>query len=231
MRTLLQAWDSILAATAPDLVVADYAPAASMIARGRIPLIVAGNGFTAPPGDMKRFPPLHRVTAPRWNEDDTLRAVNRALRFLDRPALEYLPQIFAGDAQIALFEGARELLADLRQAGATLAIATGKTRAGLDRALSHHGDVSAHFAATRCADEGRPKPHADMVLHLMDRVAAGPHETVMVGDTTHDLALARNAGVASIGVSYGAHDAAGFGAYAPVGVAGSIREMRELLLY
>ncbi len=102
MRTLLQAWDSILAATAPDLVVADYAPAASMMARGRIPLIVTGNGFTAPPGDMKRFPPLHRVTAPRWNEDDTLRAVNRALRFLDRPALEYLPQIFAGDAQIVL---------------------------------------------------------------------------------------------------------------------------------
>lgn len=146
-------------------------------------------------------------------------------------AERYRYHYFAGDAQIALFEGARELLADLRQAGATLAIATGKTRAGLDRALSHHGDVSAHFAATRCADEGRPKPHADMVLHLMDRVAAGPHETVMVGDTTHDLALARNAGVASIGVSYGAHDSAGFGAYAPIGVAGSIREMRELLLY
>ncbi len=146
-------------------------------------------------------------------------------------AERYRHHYFAGDAQIALFEGARELLTDLRRAGATLAIATGKTRAGLDRALAHHGDVSAHFAATRCADEGRPKPHADMVLHLMDRVAAGPHETVMVGDTTHDLELARNAGVASIGVSYGAHDSAGFGAYGPVAVAASIREMRDLLLY
>lgn len=146
-------------------------------------------------------------------------------------AERYRHHYFAGDAQISLFEGARELLADLRAAGATLAIATGKTRAGLDRALSHHGDVAAHFAATRCADEGRPKPHADMVLHLMDHVAAGPHETVMVGDTTHDLELARNAGVASIGVSYGAHDSAGFGAYAPIGVAGSVREMRDLLFY
>ncbi len=146
-------------------------------------------------------------------------------------AERYRHHYFAGDAQIALFEGARELLAELREAGATLAIATGKTRAGLDRALAHHGDIAAHFTATRCADEGRPKPHADMVLHLMDRVAARPHDTVMVGDTTHDLELARNAGVASIGVSYGAHDSAGFGAYAPVGVAGSIREMRDLLLY
>lgn len=102
MRSLLQAWDGILTTTAPDLVVADYAPAASLMARGHIPLIVTGNGFTAPPGEMKRFPPLHRVTVPRWNEDETLQIVNRALRSLDRPALEYLPQIFAGDAQIAL---------------------------------------------------------------------------------------------------------------------------------
>lgn len=102
MRSLLQTWDSILTTTAPDLVVADYAPAASMMARGRIPLIVTGNGFTAPPGNMKRFPLLHRAAPPRWNEDETLQKVNRALRSLNRPALEHLPQIFAGDAQIVL---------------------------------------------------------------------------------------------------------------------------------
>lgn len=102
LRSMLLAWDSILKTVAPDLVVADYAPAAAMMARGRIPLIVTGNGFTAPPGSMKRFPLLHRVTPPRWNEDDTLQAVNRALQFLDRPALEYLPQIFAGDTQFVL---------------------------------------------------------------------------------------------------------------------------------
>ncbi|EKS42657.1 hypothetical protein HMPREF9696_00200 [Afipia clevelandensis ATCC 49720] len=102
MRSLLQAWDGILTTTAPDLVVADYAPAASLMTRGRIPLIVTGNGFTAPPGEMKRFPPLHRVTAPRWNEDETLQIVNRVLRSLNRPAVDRLPQLFAGDAQIVL---------------------------------------------------------------------------------------------------------------------------------
>jgi len=102
MRSLLQAWDGILTTTAPDLVVADYAPAVNMMARGRIPLIVTGNGFTAPPGNMKRFPPLHRVAPPRWNEDETLLVVNRALQSLNRPALEHLPHIFAGDAQIVL---------------------------------------------------------------------------------------------------------------------------------
>lgn len=102
LRSMLQAWDGILKTVAPDLVVADYAPAASMMARRRIPLIVIGNGFTAPPDSMKRFPLLHRVTPPRWNEDETLQAVNRALQSLNRPALEYLPHIFAGDAQIVL---------------------------------------------------------------------------------------------------------------------------------
>jgi len=102
MKSLLQAWDGILATAAPDLVVADYAPAASLMTRGRIPLIVTGNGFTAPPAEMKRFPPLHRVTPPRWNEDDTLQTVNRALQSLNRPDVDHLPQIFAGDAQIVL---------------------------------------------------------------------------------------------------------------------------------
>lgn len=102
LRSLLRAWDDILATTAPDLVVADSAPAASLMSRGRIPLIVAGNGYTAPPGEMKRFPLLHRVMPPRWNEDETLEIVNRVLRSLTRAPLERLPQIYSGDAQIVL---------------------------------------------------------------------------------------------------------------------------------
>ena len=102
LRSQLQSWDDIFKAVSPDLVVADYAPAASLMARGRIPLIVVGNGYTAPPGDMKRFPPLHRVHPPRWSEEETLGTVNRVLRSLERPVLERLPQIFAGDAQIVL---------------------------------------------------------------------------------------------------------------------------------
>lgn len=102
LRSQLQSWDDIFKAVSPDLVVADYAPAASLMARGRIPLIVVGNGYTAPPGDMKRFPPLHRVHPPRWSEEETLGTVNRVLRSLERPVLERLPQIFASDAQIVL---------------------------------------------------------------------------------------------------------------------------------
>ena len=102
LRSLLQSWDDLLKAIAPDLVVADSAPAASMMSRGRIPVIIVGNGYTAPPGDMKRFPPLHRVHPPRWKEDETLGTVNRVLRSLGRPPLERLPQIFSGDAQIVL---------------------------------------------------------------------------------------------------------------------------------
>lgn len=102
LQSLLQSWDGILKTTAPDLIVTDSAPAAGLMARERIPLIVAGNGYAVPPGEMKRFPLLHRVHPPRWSEEETLGTVNRVLRSLDRPALECLPQIFAGDAQIVL---------------------------------------------------------------------------------------------------------------------------------
>lgn len=102
LRSLLQAWDSILQTIAPDLVVADYAPAASMMSRGRIPLVVVGNGYTAPPGEMKRFPLLHRMYPPRWSEEETLGTINRMLQSLSQPRLERLPQMYSGDSQIVL---------------------------------------------------------------------------------------------------------------------------------
>lgn len=102
LRSLLQSWDDIFRTVLPDLMVADYAPAASLMARGRIPLVVVGNGYTVPPSDMKRFPLLHRVHPPRWSEEETLGTVNRVLRSLGRPFLEQLPQMFSGDAQIVL---------------------------------------------------------------------------------------------------------------------------------
>ena len=99
----------------------------------------------------------------------------------------YRHHYLARDAAIPLFAGVREMLAELDAAGYLLGVATGKSRAGLDRALAQHG-IGGFFAATRCADEGFPKPHPDMLLHLMERVGAGPGETLMIGDTTHDLA-------------------------------------------
>lgn len=99
-RAMLCAWDDILGAIRPDLVVADYAPMASLTSRGRIPLIVIGNGYTLPPSEMKRFPLLHRFHPPRWKEEEVLATVNRALRSIGQSSLERLPQIFSGDATL-----------------------------------------------------------------------------------------------------------------------------------
>lgn len=129
---------------------------------------------------------------------------------------------------IPLFEGASQLLADLDDAGFLLAVATGKTRVGLDRAIARNG-LAGRFHATRCADEGFPKPNPDMLLHLMDRLAVAPEETLMIGDTTHDLELARNAGTSSLAVAYGAHDLEGLARLAPLATVHSIAEMREWL--
>lgn len=103
-----------------------------------------------------------------------------------------------------LYGGVREMLADLHGRGRRLAVATGKARRGLERALDVTG-LRPWFEATRCADEGFGKPHPDMLLMLMDITGVEPRRTLMVGDTTHDLELAANAGVEAIAVSYGAH--------------------------
>jgi phosphoglycolate phosphatase len=83
-------------------------------------------------------------------------------------------------------------------------VATGKSRRGLDRALQDTG-LHGFFHASRCADEGFAKPHPDMLLFLMDLLNVAPERTLMIGDTTHDLEMARNAGVPALAVSYGAH--------------------------
>ncbi len=140
----------------------------------------------------------------------------------------YRQHYLARDAQIPLFHGAREMLEELAAAGHLLGLATGKSRAGLARALAQQG-IGHRFTATRCADEGFPKPNPDMLLHLMDQVGAGPRETLMIGDTTHDVELARNARVAAVAVSYGAHGAAGLAEVRPLALVHSVAELRQWL--
>jgi phosphoglycolate phosphatase len=117
----------------------------------------------------------------------------------------YRHHYLSSEPEIPMFAGAAGLLEGLRCEGYRLGVATGKTRAGLDRALSATG-LAAMFDATRCADEGRPKPHPDMLIHLMKHLQVSPHETLMVGDTTHDLELARNAGADAVAIATGAHE-------------------------
>jgi len=124
-----------------------------------------------------------------------------------RVAERYRHHYLARDATLPLFPGTREMLAELRRRGHALAIATGKSRVGLARALETTGLRDA-FDATRCADQCTPKPAPTMLFELMEEVSVAPDRTLMVGDTSHDLQMAANAGVAAVGVSYGAHDPA-----------------------
>jgi phosphoglycolate phosphatase len=119
----------------------------------------------------------------------------------------YRDHFLAREHEMPLYPGVREMLADLHGRGKRLAVATGKARHGLDRVLDATG-LRPWFEATRCADEGFAKPHPGMLLMLMELTGVEPRHALMVGDTTHDLELAANAGVDAVAVSYGAHEPA-----------------------
>ena len=137
---------------------------------------------------------------------DALRRVAPTLdprRYPDM-AERYRRHYLAGDGELCLFDGVTPLLEALHARGFTLAVATGKSRRDLDRVLTASG-VERFFAASRCADECFSKPHPQMLRELMEAFDAPPERTLMIGDTTHDLHMAANAGVDSLAVSYGAH--------------------------
>ena len=121
-----------------------------------------------------------------------------------RVAERYRFHFLANEHEAPLYDGVREMLSDLHGRGRRLAVATGKARRGLDRALDATG-LRQWFEATRCADEGFAKPHPGMLLTLLELTDVEPARALMVGDTTHDLELAANAGVDAVAVSYGAH--------------------------
>jgi phosphoglycolate phosphatase len=127
-----------------------------------------------------------------------------------------------------LFAGMRALLEGLAQKH-LLAIATGKSRRGLDHDLEFHA-LGALFAASRCADETNPKPHPAMLLELMEELAAARVETLMVGDTSHDLEMARAAGVDALAVSYGAHPEEGLRACRPLHCFPTVQELQAWLM-
>jgi len=145
-----------------------------------------------------------------------------------RLAERYRYHFLARDHELTLFEGARALLDELHEQGYLLAVATGKARQGLNRVLGSSG-LGALFHATRCADESFSKPHPAMLLELMDELQVVPERTVMIGDTTHDLLMARNAGVVSLAMTYGAHPLAELQTEAPLAVHHSVAELREWL--
>jgi len=127
-----------------------------------------------------------------------------------------------------LFQGVNAVLEDLRASGAGRAVATGKSRRGLDRALQSVG-LHAHFDITRCADETRSKPDPTMLLEILAFYGIPPHEAVMVGDTTYDLEMAERIGMPSIGVQWGVHGAEMLAQHSPRAIVSTIPELRREL--
>ncbi|MFN0316858.1 MAG: HAD-IIIA family hydrolase [Burkholderiales bacterium] len=140
----------------------------------------------------------------------------------------YSYHFLAGNHRIHPFPGTQEMLEGLRAAGYVIGIATGKSRRGLNRSLEESG-LARFFHITRCADEGFPKPHPGMLLHLMDEVIAPPARTLMIGDTTHDVSMAHSAGARSVAVSYGAHEKEALLAARPLDCVDSIAELANWL--
>ena len=141
----------------------------------------------------------------------------------------YRHHYLAHQHDISLFEGVLPMLAALKSRQYLLTVATGKSRVGLDEAL-HAVELKGMFVGSRTADETRGKPHPQMLNELMAEFGVRPERTLMIGDTTHDLQMALNAGCASVGVSYGAHEPTAFDELKPRFVAHSVRELHDWLV-
>ena len=136
----------------------------------------------------------------------------------------------ASQHDLVLFPGTLAMLQRLKSRNHWLAVATGKSRQGLNDAL-HSVQLKGVFDATRTADETAGKPNPLMLQQLMAELGAAPGRTLMIGDTTHDLQLAANAGTASVGVGFGAHATEAFAALAPLHVALSTADLQDWLLH
>ena len=145
-------------------------------------------------------------------------------KMVERYRIHYLSK----HHELVLFDGVRDMLSELSQEGYFLAVATGKSRVGLNRALNAVGLLSL-FDATRCADETFSKPHPAMLQELTRELGQDLRRTVMIGDTTHDLLMASNAGAAGVAVQYGAHPIDQLHACNPMFSAATVGQLHQWL--
>jgi phosphoglycolate phosphatase len=148
--------------------------------------------------------------------------------YYPRMVERYRYHFLSRDHEISLFPGVHDMLEDLSQSGYFLAVATGKSRVGLNRAMNDVKVLSL-FDATRCADETFSKPHPAMLQELTRELGQDMRRTVMIGDTTHDLLMASNAGAAAIAVEYGAHPVDQLHACRPLFSAKTVAELHQWL--
>jgi len=144
--------------------------------------------------------------------------------------LQYKYEYLEGDTTpTPLFDDAINLLTQLKQERKLLAVATGKGREGLNRVLQV-SETNGFFHTTRCAGEMPSKPDPEMLISILAELNIASHEALMIGDTSHDLKMAQNAGVDSIGVTFGVHNKEVLEQYAPKAIVGSLSELHQLLL-
>jgi phosphoglycolate phosphatase len=144
-------------------------------------------------------------------------------------AARYRHHYSARQHDLVLFQGVLPMLHALKAQQVTLAVATGKSRRGLDESL-RTVEMQGVFDGSRTADETAGKPHPRMLHELMREFGVAPERTLMIGDTTHDLLMAKNAGCASVGVGYGAHPTGEFASLGPLFVAQSVPQLQAWLL-
>ncbi len=141
---------------------------------------------------------------------------------------EYRYQYIEADTTPSpLFEGAEDVLLHLKEKGLSLAVATGKARKGLMRVMNESA-LTEYFDDSICADEAESKPHPQMLELLTQRNGWEKQHCLMIGDTTHDLKMAKSAGINSIGVSYGAHPKENLLHHDPLHILDDIRELIEI---
>lgn len=134
----------------------------------------------------------------------------------------------AGLVYEPLFDGIDDLLRHLHAGGWTLAVATGKSDRGLAHCLAEQ-NIASLFASLQTADRHPSKPHPAMIAQVLAETGFSHAETVMIGDTSFDMAMAENAGVTALGVGWGYHDAEELLASGARGVAQTVAELRSML--
>ncbi|MCH7351005.1 MULTISPECIES: HAD-IA family hydrolase [unclassified Acinetobacter] len=140
----------------------------------------------------------------------------------------YADHYVANSKGDAWFKGVSELLTDLKQQGLKLAVATGKSRKGLDRVLAQTNS-HALFDITRAASETKSKPDPLMLQEILAEMGVTADCAVMVGDTSYDLEMARNLNMPRIGVSYGVHSIETLQQYQPLTIAHNVQDLHAAL--
>ena len=158
-------------------------------------------------------------------ELDTAQHTDRLNSIADAYRQHYL---YDNTVPAPLFSGVYELLNELRGDGYTLAISTGKSRAGLDQSINQH-QVTDFFATTRCAGENKSKPHPEMLHEILDELNFSASQALMIGDSEHDLKMANNASMQSIGVTHGVHDAETLNRHKPLTCLADITDLYTYL--